>query len=194
MSSNLTCAPPSSPSSRFLLDLISLSFPAMLSLLRFAPLVLLQLITLPTFSAAYSWVFNASPQQCSNLSISITGSGTPPYRVLIIPFGPTPLPNDTEVRRIVDHSFEGDSTSTSFAINYPENSQFVAVVSRLFSPSIRLVLCPRAHAIERYGEVPRVDVCAPSGHALFSEHCPPPSDWAYSSLSFPSCVLTPSFR
>ena len=108
----------------------------MLSRLRFAPLVLLQLITLPTFSAGYSWVFNAPPQQCSNLSISITGSGVPPYRVLIIPFGPTPLPNDTEVRHIVDHSF-GNSTSTSFAINYPESSQFVAVVSRLFFLSIR---------------------------------------------------------
>ncbi|KAM6503585.1 hypothetical protein JOM56_000528 [Amanita muscaria] len=98
--------------------------------LQYIPLVLLQLISLPTFSSAYSWVFNSAPQQCSNVSISITGSdGQPPYRVLVIPFGPTPLPNNTEVRKIIDHSFTGDSTSTTFPINFPANSQFVAVVS-----------------------------------------------------------------
>jgi hypothetical protein len=145
----------------------------MLSLLRFAPLVLLQLITLPTFSAAYSWVFNAPPQQCSNLSISITGSGVPPYRVLIIPFGATPLPNDTEVRHIVDHSF-GNSTSTSFAINYPENSQFVAVVSSFFSsihPSNFFVFAPMRQI--SIGKCRVSMYAAPSGHALFSEPFPP---------------------
>lgn len=97
---------------------------------RFAPLVLLQLISLPTYSVAYTWVFNATPQQCSNVSITITGNGgKPPYHVLIIPFGPTPLPNNTEVRKIIDHAFEGNSNTASFPINYPANSQFVAVVS-----------------------------------------------------------------
>lgn len=137
----------------------------MLSLLRFAPLVLLQLITLPTFSAAYSWVFNASPKQCSNLTISITGNGVPPYRVLIIPFGATPLPNDTEVRRIVDHSFEGNSTSTSFAINYPENSQFVAVVSSFLfpiHPSSFCVLAPMRQMRRRVSmyALPRDMLCS----------------------------------
>ncbi|KAK2462378.1 hypothetical protein APHAL10511_005684 [Amanita phalloides] len=102
----------------------------MLSSLRLPPLFLLQLISLPSFSAAYSWVFDSAPRQCSNLSITITGNdGHPPYRVLVLPFGASPFANNTEVRRIVDHSFDDDSTSTSFPINYPENSQFVAVVS-----------------------------------------------------------------
>jgi hypothetical protein len=84
----------------------------------------------PTFSAAYSWVLNAPPIQCSNLSINITGSdGVPPYRVLVVPTGPTTLPHNTEVRSVIDHPFDGNSTTTSFAINYPENTEFVAVVS-----------------------------------------------------------------
>ncbi|KAF8336218.1 hypothetical protein F5887DRAFT_577813 [Amanita rubescens] len=88
------------------------------------------LLLQPTFSAAYSWVLTAPATQCSNLSISITGSdGVPPYRVLVIPSGPTPLPNDAEVRPIIDYAFDGNSTTASFAINYPANSQFVAVVS-----------------------------------------------------------------
>ena len=89
------------------------------------------LLLQPTFSAAYSWILNDAPAtQCSNISITITGSdGTPPYSVLVVPFGPTPLPNDTEVRIIIVQPFDGDSTTTSFAINYPADSQFVVVVS-----------------------------------------------------------------
>ena len=91
------------------------------------------LLLQPTLSAAYSWVLNALATQCSNLSISITGSdGVPPYRVLVVPFGPTPLPSNTEVRSVIDHPFDGNATTASFAINYPANSQFVAVVSLLF--------------------------------------------------------------
>src|SRR6266550_1625651 len=84
----------------------------------------------PSFSAAYSWVLNAPATQCSNLSITITGSdGTPPYSVLVAPFGPTPFPNSTEVRSVIVQPFDGSSTTISFAINYPADSQFVAVVS-----------------------------------------------------------------
>ncbi|KIK00832.1 hypothetical protein K443DRAFT_7405 [Laccaria amethystina LaAM-08-1] len=44
----------------------------------------LSLVAFPTLSAAYSWDLKANPQQCSNLTISISGSnGKPPYRVLI---------------------------------------------------------------------------------------------------------------
>jgi hypothetical protein len=65
-----------------------------------------------------------------NLTIAISGSdGLPPYRALIIPSGPSPLQNNIEVRRIVDVPFEGNSTSVSFKLDYPANSQFVAVVS-----------------------------------------------------------------
>ena len=92
-----------------------------------------QLIVLSSVASsawAYSFQFNSTPQQCANLSISITGSGgNPPYRALVIPFGQSPLPNNIEARRIVDQPFPGDSTSVSFQLKYPTNSQFVVVVS-----------------------------------------------------------------
>ncbi|EKM58123.1 uncharacterized protein PHACADRAFT_139783 [Phanerochaete carnosa HHB-10118-sp] len=88
---------------------------------------LLPLLLLPTLSSAYSFNFGSTPEECEGLTISLTGSGNPPYSVLIIPFGPSPLPNNTEVRTIFQQSFSG--TSTSFQLKYPQNSQFVAVVS-----------------------------------------------------------------
>ncbi|THG92690.1 hypothetical protein EW026_g8301 [Hermanssonia centrifuga] len=87
------------------------------------------LILLPTLSFAFSFNFESTPRQCQTLSISITGSGQPPYSVLILPFGPSPLANNTEVRKIFQSNFTGDSTSHSFLLSYPESSQFVAVVS-----------------------------------------------------------------
>ncbi|KAH9836401.1 uncharacterized protein C8Q71DRAFT_762417 [Rhodofomes roseus] len=80
-----------------------------------------------TSVSAYSWSFTNTPQQCQNISLSLTGSGTGPYSVLVIPFGPSPLANNTEVRRIFEVQFSG--TETSFQLAYPEDSQFVAVVS-----------------------------------------------------------------
>jgi hypothetical protein len=82
--------------------------------------------------SGFSFTFTSQPQQCSNLSLQITGSGTPPYSVLIIPYGPTPLPNNIEARTIVYQEFSGDSSSVSFQLKYPTSSQFVAVVSDLF--------------------------------------------------------------
>lgn len=99
---------------------------------------ILALLALPIRSAAFTWNFQSTPQQCSNLTISISGGGgKPPYRVLILPFGPTPLAGNVEARKIVDQPFPDDSTSVSFKLNYPANSQFVAVVSispRSFAP------------------------------------------------------------
>lgn len=86
--------------------------------LSFSPLV-----------SSYTWSFTTTPQQCATLSLQISGSGSPPYSVLVIPYGPTPLPNNTEVRTIVYQQFDGSSTSTSFQLKYPSTSQFVAVVS-----------------------------------------------------------------
>jgi hypothetical protein len=87
-------------------------------------------VTLPVLINAYTWSFSSTPAQCTNLSLSISGTdGKPPYRVLIIPFGPTPLPNFIEARKIVDQPFQNSSTSLSFQLAYPTNSQFVAVVS-----------------------------------------------------------------
>lgn len=98
------------------------------------PLLAVSLATslYPTIANAYSFSITNTPQQCQNLSISITGSGTPPYRAVIVPFGPSPLSNNVEVRKILDQNFTGSSTSLSFKFPYPENSQFVVVVSTLF--------------------------------------------------------------
>ncbi|KAH9899276.1 hypothetical protein C8Q73DRAFT_663041 [Cubamyces lactineus] len=90
---------------------------------------LLAAVPYAALAAAYSFNFKNTPRQCQNLEIGITGSGKPPYSVLIIPFGPTPLPNSIEARRITDVSFNGTESSVSFQLKFPENSQFVAVVS-----------------------------------------------------------------
>ncbi|KAF8343579.1 hypothetical protein F5887DRAFT_972247 [Amanita rubescens] len=91
---------------------------------------LLALTFCPSFSTAYSWHFNAPPTQCSNLSITVTGSdGVPPYRVLIVPFGPSPLSSNIDIRSTIDQPFDGDLTTVNFPVNYPAHSHFIAVVS-----------------------------------------------------------------
>jgi hypothetical protein len=97
------------------------------------PTLLFTLSSLSSLSAAYTWKFDAAPQQCSNLTVSVTGSGgKPPYRILVLPIGPTPLTNNLEVRRILDQQFPDDSTTVSFQLKYPANSQLVTVVSTTF--------------------------------------------------------------
>ena len=76
-------------------------------------------------SSGFSFTINNTPQQCSDLTISIIGSGQPPYSAVLVPYGA--LPNDA--REVMVFNFSGGSTSTSFKLTYPENSQFVAVVS-----------------------------------------------------------------
>lgn len=83
---------------------------------------------LPT-AYAFSFNFTSTPQQCQDLTIAVSGAGSPPYSVLIIPFGPSPLPNNVEVRTIFDVTFNGSSTEADFQLKYPADSQFVAVVS-----------------------------------------------------------------
>jgi len=80
-------------------------------------------------SSGFSFTINNTPQQCSDLNISVIGSGQPPYRAVIVPYGATPLPNDIEPREVLNIPFIGASTSTTFQLTYPENSQFVIVVS-----------------------------------------------------------------
>ena len=74
-------------------------------------------------ASAYSWQFTNTVQQCQNLSLSLSGSGQPPYSVLVVPYG-TLIP---EVRSIINTPFT--ETSVTFPIDYPANSTFVAVVS-----------------------------------------------------------------
>jgi len=87
------------------------------------------LATLVLRAKAYGFSIDNSPTQCGTLNISITGSGgTPPYRLGIIPWGTSPLSGGLEVRHILDVPFN-DSSHVSFNLPYPQNSQFVAVVS-----------------------------------------------------------------
>jgi hypothetical protein len=95
-------------------------------------ILLLTLSSLFTLAAAYSWNFVTPPQQCSNLTVSLTGSGgIPPYRILVMPFGSSPL-GDIEVRTVLEEVFPVNSTTVTFQLNYPANSQLVAVVSVTF--------------------------------------------------------------
>lgn len=99
------------------------------------PILALSSTLLPLVKA-YSFNIQSTPRQCQNLTVTITGDGgQAPYRLLIIPFGPSPLPNNTEVRRIQDIAFGSGQTTLSFQLRYPENSQFVAVV-RFEPPSL----------------------------------------------------------
>jgi hypothetical protein len=91
-------------------------------------------VLFPLLAHAYTWQFTSSPNQCQDVSIAVEGSGQPPYTLLLIPYGPSPLSNNVEVRTIQNIPFSGDGNTLSFKLNYPENSSFVAVVSR-YSPS-----------------------------------------------------------
>ena len=79
------------------------------------------LAPLASLAAAYSFNIVSTPRQCRNLEVDITGTGSPPYTLLIIPIGPTPLSNLKEVRLITNVPFNS-STSVSFQLKFPENS------------------------------------------------------------------------
>jgi hypothetical protein len=89
-------------------------------------------LLLSSLAAAYTFSFTSVPTQCQQVSLAIEGQGTPPYQVLIIPVGPSTAPNNVEVRRVIDQTFPNNSTTVSFPLRFPANSQFVAVV-RLFT-------------------------------------------------------------
>ncbi|KAG8216791.1 hypothetical protein J3R82DRAFT_7038 [Butyriboletus roseoflavus] len=91
--------------------------------------ILLALALSASLVSGYSFTFTSQPQQCADLSLQISGSGEPPYSVLIIPYGPTPLPNNVEVRTIVYQQFPDNGSSYSFQLKFPATSQFVTVVS-----------------------------------------------------------------
>ncbi|EIM85024.1 uncharacterized protein STEHIDRAFT_112518 [Stereum hirsutum FP-91666 SS1] len=79
-------------------------------------------------TAAYTWAFDNSPTQCGPLAVSIlddTG-GNPPYNLLIVPHGPTPLA--IEPRTVQTLTFN-TNTELNFTLKYPARSQLVAVMS-----------------------------------------------------------------
>lgn len=97
----------------------------------------LLVLALPALSSAYTWNFKSTPQECSDLTVEVSGSGgTPPYRILIVPYGGTPFSNGSEVRKIFETPFDNDATSVTFKLNYPENSQFIAVVRAICDMSL----------------------------------------------------------
>jgi hypothetical protein len=105
------------------------------------PCSLTVILLFPLLVDAYTWQFSSLPRQCQNVTLSIQGSGgQPPYRLLILPNGPSPLPNNVEVRTILNIPFSGTSTTLSFNLNYPENSSFVAVVRSYLSRHIFSVI------------------------------------------------------
>jgi hypothetical protein len=90
---------------------------------------LIVILLFPLLVNAYTWQFTSQPRQCQDVTLSVQGSGgQPPYSLLIIPTGPSPLPNNTEVRSVQNIPFSGTSTTLIFNLNYPEYSSFVAVV------------------------------------------------------------------
>lgn len=80
-------------------------------------------------TAAYTWAFDNSPTQCGPLAVSILDDkgGNPPYDLLIVPHGPTPLANNIETRTVQTLTFDKQLNFT--LANYPARSQLVAVVS-----------------------------------------------------------------
>ena len=96
------------------------------------PCSLSVILLFPLLVNAYTWQFTSPPLQCKNVTLSVQGSGgQPPYSLMIIPTGASPLPN-TEVRALQNIPFPGTSTTLSFNLNYPETSTFVAVVRSYF--------------------------------------------------------------
>ncbi|KJA14562.1 hypothetical protein HYPSUDRAFT_59307 [Hypholoma sublateritium FD-334 SS-4] len=89
------------------------------------------LITLILRSAhAYTLSFNEAPSQCGQVIATIArNDGAPPFRLLIVPFGSSPLPNGVETRSALDVPFSGNASQVQFQLTYPAGSQFVAVVS-----------------------------------------------------------------
>jgi hypothetical protein len=98
------------------------------------------ILLFPILVNAYTWRFTSPPIQCKNVTVSIQGSGgQPPYSLLIIPTGASPIPN-AEVRTALSIPFSGTSTTLSFNLNYPATSTFVAVVRSYLSCHIFSVI------------------------------------------------------
>jgi len=87
------------------------------------------LTVLPAFVQGYSFQLLDQPTQCGNATFQITGSGSPPYSLLLVPYGPPSTSTGVEVRHLQNLQFDSGATTLSIQFKYPANSQFVAVVS-----------------------------------------------------------------
>ena len=92
-----------------------------------AHLFLIALVLRGAYS--YTWSFEETASQCGQTTVAIAGGGgTPPFRLLVVPFGPSLLPNGVEPRSVLDIPFTGNQSNVQFQLTYPEGSHFVAVV------------------------------------------------------------------
>ena len=107
------------------------------------------ILLFPILVNAYTWQFTSPPLQCKNVTVSVQGSGgQPPYSLLIIPTGASPLPN-TDVRSVQNIPFPGTNTTLSFNLNYPQTSTFVAVVrSYLSCHTVSVISSYRPHCLQ----------------------------------------------
>jgi hypothetical protein len=96
----------------------------------FARQLALLSLGLGIFSHGYTFNIAGDVRQCENITFNIAGSGSPPYSVALIPFGPSPLQVDP--RSALE--FTSSGTSVSFQLPYPTDSQFIAVVSQHHRP------------------------------------------------------------
>ena len=72
---------------------------------------------------AFSFWFTSNPTQCASVTVQWNG-GSAPYTLLLVPIGSL----SPETRKIIQINVSS-GTSTSFTLNYPAQSQFVAVMS-----------------------------------------------------------------
>ena len=117
-SEGLTFRPhtPSTPISRF----VSLMTP-------FLSIIFCFFLCLPN-AVGFQWNSPALPQQCSNLTVIVSGTDFVfPLKVLIVPVGPSPL--NYEVRRVMEVDFPANATTVSFKLPYPTGSSLVVLVS-----------------------------------------------------------------
>ncbi len=107
------------------------------------PSSLLILLSFPLLANAYTWQFTSQPIQCRNLSLSIQGSGQPPYTLLLLYTGPIPLQKKTEFRQNQNIPFSGLAYHSCLIIRKIRHlSQWSAVLiypASFFSRSIALI-------------------------------------------------------
>ncbi len=91
------------------------------------------LFVLPAAQAYYWLVSPDSPQQCATANVvtynrTTTRPAIPPLRLLVIPYGPLPLADESKA--IYELPFNGpDPYSINFQVKYPAGTQFIPLVN-----------------------------------------------------------------
>lgn len=72
---------------------------------------------------AFSFFYTSTPTQCGNVTVEWTG-GQAPFTLLLVPVGQL----NPETRKIIQEDVPSGN-SVTFTLNYPANSQYVAVLN-----------------------------------------------------------------